>query len=694
MAEEIKISIGADTTQLQANLVKAQNTLKQFQSALQKATNIGEIKYLQRNIQALETEIETLGSTMSATQGQMSRFSAGSAQATNTMTNLSRVVQDAPFGFMAISNNINPLIESFGRLKTETGSTQGAFSAMLGSLKGAGGLGFGISLITSGILALGSAFKKNTEETKAITVAYDQMSESIKRIEMAYNAAGAKSDFFTQMQMESNWGIKDLNNAYFDQEKGIEALRMAGLDNNLQVQENAKVVSKLTDELEAAKKATTDWYWARTQGSGRSSWETDLEAQNAAEKSQEYIDLKKAEQVALEKLWEWEKKGRDLGDKQLLLNKQLSNAQINLTNQKIKDQQAEKERLAQIEKAKPTIEKLLAKLKADLKDQVNIGDFLNISTLDTRIGLIDAAIQKLIADFNVPATDDRLIAIKVQLDELKKKKFENDVGDIVNKLNQDLTKISSVPGAMFDIPSLKEQTKLIESAIENLNNLQLSTGEIVDPQIFENLKNLVIKFNNDIKDLKPQIAPDIKIDPTEFDKQLQQVGAVIEGMVNDYIISFAETIGAAFSGKKVNFLDGFYDILSAGLIQIGKLLIKIAGLAELVQKALSNLFSGPQGAVMAAVAGFALIALGSAIKSLKSSKFAVGTRFAPGGMALVGERGPELVNIPRGSQVIPAAQTSQMMGGVGGSIEVFGVLRGQDIYFSNKKYGQTYNRQT
>src|SRR5690606_28633546 len=33
--------------------------------------------------------------------------------------------------------------------------------------------------------------------------------------------------------------------------------------------------------------------------------------------------------------------------------------------------------------------------------------------------------------------------------------------------------------------------------------------------------------------------------------------------------------------------------------------------------------------------------------------FANGTMSAPGGMAWVGERGPELVNLPRGSQVIP-----------------------------------------
>lgn len=33
--------------------------------------------------------------------------------------------------------------------------------------------------------------------------------------------------------------------------------------------------------------------------------------------------------------------------------------------------------------------------------------------------------------------------------------------------------------------------------------------------------------------------------------------------------------------------------------------------------------------------------------------FAKGTNFAPGGLALVGEQGPELVNLPRGAQVIP-----------------------------------------
>jgi hypothetical protein len=42
--------------------------------------------------------------------------------------------------------------------------------------------------------------------------------------------------------------------------------------------------------------------------------------------------------------------------------------------------------------------------------------------------------------------------------------------------------------------------------------------------------------------------------------------------------------------------------------------------------------------------------------------FAVGTHYAPGGAAWVGENGPELINLPRGSRVTPAAESRRMVG--------------------------------
>lgn len=46
--------------------------------------------------------------------------------------------------------------------------------------------------------------------------------------------------------------------------------------------------------------------------------------------------------------------------------------------------------------------------------------------------------------------------------------------------------------------------------------------------------------------------------------------------------------------------------------------------------------------------------------------YARGTRFHPGGPAIVGERGRELVNLPRGSRVTPNNRTEQLLSGLGG----------------------------
>lgn len=71
--------------------------------------------------------------------------------------------------------------------------------------------------------------------------------------------------------------------------------------------------------------------------------------------------------------------------------------------------------------------------------------------------------------------------------------------------------------------------------------------------------------------------------------------------------------------------------------------------------ALSGVLSGLGGSLVSSGTG----ALGAL---LKIPGFANGTHFAPGGLAVVGERGPELVNLPRGAQVTPNARMA--MGGV------------------------------
>ena len=69
--------------------------------------------------------------------------------------------------------------------------------------------------------------------------------------------------------------------------------------------------------------------------------------------------------------------------------------------------------------------------------------------------------------------------------------------------------------------------------------------------------------------------------------------------------------------------------------------------------------------------------LGAAqIATIAATPFARGTSYAPGGVALVGEQGPELINLPRGSQVFPTPQTHQMLNNIGqGGVNVTGEFR-------------------
>ncbi len=64
---------------------------------------------------------------------------------------------------------------------------------------------------------------------------------------------------------------------------------------------------------------------------------------------------------------------------------------------------------------------------------------------------------------------------------------------------------------------------------------------------------------------------------------------------------------------------------------------------------LSSLFGAFLGGGSSSSGGFGIPLPGSGTLP----GFAMGTMNAPGGWAMVGERGPELVNLPRGSQVFP-----------------------------------------
>lgn len=218
MAEliDLNINIGANTTDFQSSLIKAENLLKQFESALKKATNVGEINYL-------NTQIKNLNGTINGIKTQMQGVAKPTSDATNALSNLSRVAQDAPYGFIGIANNLNPLLESFQRLKEQSGSSTTALKAMVAGLTGPAGIGLALGVVSSLAVTyskeISEFFKGPEAELKKFREELNKLNEDINKIVGGANANQAVALNLTSVivggnEQEASNALKILQETY------------------------------------------------------------------------------------------------------------------------------------------------------------------------------------------------------------------------------------------------------------------------------------------------------------------------------------------------------------------------------------------------------------------------------------------------------------------------------------------------
>lgn len=131
------------------------------------------------------------------------------------LINLGRVIQDSPFGFIGIANNLNPLIESFQKVKEEAPDVKGAFDEVKEALKGPIGLGLAVSVVSALLTVFGdklfslgddaadaskgiSEFTKSLEETAKIAsqeiVNLQKLSDTITNTNLSYKERGDAVD--------------------------------------------------------------------------------------------------------------------------------------------------------------------------------------------------------------------------------------------------------------------------------------------------------------------------------------------------------------------------------------------------------------------------------------------------------------------------------------------------------------------
>lgn len=195
MANRLEVELTGDIKKLQKSLDDAKKGIKGLDGSVKKAgTNINR-------------------STTHAAKG-MQNLSKGAVSGGAAMTSFSRVIQDAPFGIMGVSNNITNLTETFGNLKKSTGSTKGALKAMLADLKGFGGITLAISAVTSLLVVFGDEIFKAAEKTKKLVEAQKDLIGSAKSEISTLNALLTIARDDTKSKEERQTAINKINKEY------------------------------------------------------------------------------------------------------------------------------------------------------------------------------------------------------------------------------------------------------------------------------------------------------------------------------------------------------------------------------------------------------------------------------------------------------------------------------------------------
>ncbi len=193
--------------------------LKLFKAGLNASTDVSRINTLTSAIKATEAQLRGAQSAVGGIK--FAGMAAGSNSAAFALQNLGRVAQDAPFGFIGIQNNLNPLLESFQRLRAESTSNVGALKALGASLIGPAGLGIAFSVVSAAILFYQQYQQKANRTTENAKKTTDDYANSLGQVAQAQlkGAQSAQSETTTLSLLYKQYtnnesSLKDRKTAY------------------------------------------------------------------------------------------------------------------------------------------------------------------------------------------------------------------------------------------------------------------------------------------------------------------------------------------------------------------------------------------------------------------------------------------------------------------------------------------------
>jgi hypothetical protein len=213
--------------------------------------------------------------------GSMTTLTSNTKSANIAFANFGRIVQDAPFGLLGISNNIDPLLNSFRELKQETGGTGLALRAMGRQLLGPAGLIFLLgSALPTALIFLQDHLRKTKKEVGEVGGSVEVMA---KAIDSALGTAVSGVNFSSQQRE-----IEAIESALKKVGGSVMAIRPVALDINKIYSATADATAQTSQNVTAQANAVT----------GILSQQESLEPKIRAELEERLASLKATELIA------------------------------------------------------------------------------------------------------------------------------------------------------------------------------------------------------------------------------------------------------------------------------------------------------------------------------------------------------------------------------------------------------------
>ncbi len=647
------------------------------------------------------------------------KIAKGSNQANLALTDFGRLAQDAPYGFMGWANNINPAFESLNRLVAETGSFKGALKSLGSSLVGVGGIGLAFSVVSTGILLYQEYQRKANKEIENAKKSTDEYAKTLNSVNQA-SLVGSQNTQGDIIKLQTLYAItQDVTVSLKQRKEAVDQLQS-------QYPAYFKNINDEAFLAGAAKKAY-DLLTVSIIATGKARAAESLISENSKkvlENDQKLIDIRARRLIIDRELAATNNKKLDGGSEESL---QGQLAQIDARRNRLQEERNEGIRIAnELSGDSYKLNQDNLQLTKSIIDEVKkgadvsggVGDLKEVkksSSIDVITGNLEK-IRDLIKRNNDDILTDNLKADEKEITAIQIK-YENQAKEVNNAAKaalkqkgitkEQILKIQLEQGNALAM--LQKQSEQESAAVvQKYGDIRLKTYQ-------DNLKNIeqlvrdnqvaILKasqnspFGGEIEEVKQDI---IKLDRlyeekllTFEDYQAEYASLLDKGEALKSLENFNMKLTEALERGSEGLLEGLAtgmaglvngtmsmaDVGGALLAVIGDISIQLGKAAigiGIGMKAIKESFKNPFTAV---AAGVALIAMGSIIKRAgqipegrgsgsdsgpaprKIPGFAKGVTNFSGGLAIVGEDGPELVNLPAGSDVIPNNRIGQISQG-------------------------------